>query len=82
MNKIERLITELCPEGVEWKKLKDIFSITRGRVMSKEYLTWTTDGANAGTIFYIHELSLLNSYYEQFVSNKTKMHDECRYILS
>lgn len=38
MNKIERLIAELCPNGVEYQKLKDIFDITRGRVMSKEYL--------------------------------------------
>ena len=85
MNKVEKLIEELCPDGVKYQKLKDIFSITRGRVMSKEYLrdnlgiypvyssqtanngeigkigsydfdgeylTWTTDGANAGTIFY------------------------------
>ena len=70
---------------VEWKKLGDVFSISRGRVISKdylrqfagpypvyssqtesngeigrietydyhgEYLTWTTDGANAGTVFY------------------------------
>jgi type I restriction enzyme S subunit len=85
MNKIEELIQQLCPNGVEWKRLGDIFDITRGRVMSKEYLrdyagdypvyssqtanngeigkiaaydfdgeylTWTTDGANAGTIFH------------------------------
>ena len=85
MNKIEKLIEKFCPEGVELKKLEDLFKISRGRVISKdtlslkkgsypvyssqtardgmigsigtydydgEYLTWTTDGANAGTIFY------------------------------
>lgn len=85
MNKIEKLIEQLCPNGVELKKLEDLFKISRGRVISKdtlrlkkgsypvyssqtardgmigsigtydydgEYLTWTTDGANAGTIFY------------------------------
>lgn len=84
-NKIEKLIAELCPKGVEFKKLGEVCEISRGRVMSKdylkensgefpvfssqtakngeigkiktydfdgEYLTWTTDGANAGTIFY------------------------------
>jgi len=85
MNKIEKLIEELCPEGVEFKRIGEICQINRGRVMSKdylrnnvgeypvyssqtvddgvfgrintydydgEYLTWTTDGANAGSIFY------------------------------
>ncbi len=85
MSKIEELIAEFCPEGVEFTKLEDLFKISRGRVISKdalnlnkgnypvyssqtardgmigsidtydydgEYLTWTTDGANAGTIFY------------------------------
>jgi type I restriction enzyme S subunit len=88
MSKIDELIAQYCPNGVEFKKLKDIFKISRGRVMSKEYLsqnrgeypvyssqtanngqigkistydydgeylTWTTDGANAGTIFYRNE---------------------------
>ena len=88
MNKVEELIRQLCPEGVEYKRLDEIFTISRGRVISKEYLsqnsgkypvyssqtanngqigkiatydyngeylTWTTDGANAGTIFYRNE---------------------------
>src|SRR5574344_346987 len=85
MSKIEELIKEKCPNGVEYKKIEDICKITRGRVMSKmylsenignypvyssqtenngvfgkidtfdfdgEYVQWTTDGANAGSIFY------------------------------
>ena len=85
MNKLERLIVELCPDGVKKLAISEICDITRGRVMSKdyikenagdypvyssqtenngelgrintydfegEYLTWTTDGANAGTVFY------------------------------
>ncbi|MCO4474125.1 putative type-1 restriction enzyme specificity protein MG438 [Streptococcus infantarius subsp. infantarius] len=87
MNEIEKLIAELCPNGVEWKELgdKDVARLSRGKVMSKqfleenkgeypvyssqtanngeigkissfefdgEYITWTTDGANAGTVFY------------------------------
>ena len=85
MSKLEQLIQELCPNGVEYKKLGEICNISRGRVMSKdyiknnigqfpvyssqtenngelgkiatydfdgEYLTWTTDGANAGSVFY------------------------------
>ena len=82
---VERLIAELCLNGVKYKTVGDVATITRGRVMSKdyikenygiypvyssqtenygelgcistydfdgEYLTWTTDGANAGSIFY------------------------------
>lgn len=85
MTKLEQLINELCPDGVEYKRIDELCSITRGRVMSKdyikenegnypvyssqtenngelgkistydfngEYLTWTTDGANAGSVFY------------------------------
>lgn len=85
MSKLEELIRELCPDGVEYKTIGEIANISRGKVMSKdylrenkgeypvyssqtenngmlgaittyaydgEYLTWTTDGANAGTVFY------------------------------
>ena len=85
MQKVSQLIEKLCPNGVEYKKIEELCSITRGRVMSKdyirdnvgdypvyssqtenngelgkittydfegEYVTWTTDGANAGSVFY------------------------------
>ena len=85
MSKLDELIAELCPDGVEYRKIGDIANISRGKVMSKdflkenageypvyssqtenegklgsintymydgEYLTWTTDGANAGTVFF------------------------------
>ena len=85
MSRLEELIQQLCPDGVEYGTVGDVATITRGRVMSKdyikenhgeypvyssqtenfgelgcistydfdgEYLTWTTDGANAGSVFY------------------------------
>ena len=85
MSRLDELIQELCPDGVEYKRIDEICDISRGRVMSKdyiqanqgeypvyssqtendgelgkissfdyegEYLTWTTDGANAGSVFY------------------------------
>jgi len=85
MNRIEKLIAELCPNGVEWRKLGEVCETQRGRVISKEdlkknvgiypvyssqttnngeigkintfdfdgeFVTWTTDGANAGTVFH------------------------------
>lgn len=85
MSKLEELINKLCPNGVEFKTIEEICKITRGRVISKdyirdntgnypvyssqtenngelgkiltydfngEYLTWTTDGVNAGSVFY------------------------------
>ena len=88
MSKIERLLQELCPDGVEYKKIGDLCNISRGVVISKqyikehggvypvyssatfnngeigkidsydydgEYVTWTTDGANAGSVFYRNE---------------------------
>ena len=85
MSKLQDLIQQLCPDGVEYKKLGDVCELSRGKVYSKtyivenageypvyssqtanngelgristfdydgEYLTWTTDGAYAGTIFH------------------------------
>lgn len=85
MSRLDELIKELCPDGVEYKQIGEICEITRGRVISKDYLrenagefpvyssqtsnsgifgfidnydydcesiTWTTDGANAGSVFY------------------------------
>ncbi len=84
MTNIEQLILDLCPNGVEWKTLGEVATLSRGKVYSKEYLrdnageypvyssqtanngelgristydydgkylTWTTDGAYAGTVF-------------------------------
>ena len=78
-------LNRLCPDGVEFVTVGEICDITRGRVLSKDYLrdnfgdypvyssqtanngvfgyintfdydcesvTWTTDGANAGSVFY------------------------------
>lgn len=85
LRRLEKLIEELCPDGVEFARIDELCTINRGRVMSKdyirdnigdypvyssqtenngelgkistydydgEYVTWTTDGANAGSIFY------------------------------
>lgn len=85
MSRLEEMIQELCPDGVEYKTVGVLANISRGRVISKdyiaenageypvyssqtenegelgkistydfegEYLTWITDGANAGSVFY------------------------------
>lgn len=85
MSRIDDLIAKYCPNGVVYKRIEDLMYISRGRVISKdylqehvgdypvyssqtvnegrlgsidtydydgEYLTWTTDGANAGSVFY------------------------------
>lgn len=85
MSKLNELLAELCPDGVQIYLISNVCDIVRGRVISKdyirenegnypvyssqtenngelgristydfegEYLTWTTDGANAGTVFY------------------------------
>ena len=84
MTHIEQMIQDMCPNGVEWKTLGEVATLSRGKVYSKEYLrdnageypvyssqtanngelgristydydgkylTWTTDGAYAGTVF-------------------------------
>ena len=85
MSKYDELLKELCPDGVKYRKISEVCDISRGQVMSKDYisqntgeypvyssqtenngelgkintymydgefLTWTTDGANAGTVFF------------------------------
>lgn len=36
MSKFDDLINKLCPDGVEWKKIREIISYTRGKGLSKE----------------------------------------------
>ena len=88
MNRVDILMKQLCPDGVPFTTLGRICSLSRGRVISKDYLranvgnypvyssqtanqgvfgrintydhdgtyiTWTTDGANAGSVFYHEE---------------------------
>ena len=35
-NKISEMLVRLCPEGVEYKKLKDVANLQRGSVITKE----------------------------------------------
>ena len=84
MSRIQQLIQQYCPDGVEYAPLGNIADLIRGKVISKDYikdnegeypvyssqsandgvlgrintymydgdfLTWTTDGAYAGTVF-------------------------------
>lgn len=112
MSKLDDLINKLCPDGVEWKKIGDIADITRGVVMSKdyinehpgeypvyssqtvnngeigkidtynfegEYLTWTTDGAYAGAVFYRNgKFSVTNVC--GLINIKDKEHISTKYI--
>jgi len=39
MNKIEKLIAELCPDGVEWKKLGEVCIVLRGERLTKKELS-------------------------------------------
>ena len=39
MSELERLIQELCPDGVEYKKLKEVATVERGRRVVREQLS-------------------------------------------
>ena len=64
MSKLDELIKELCPDGVEYFKIKDIFDISRGIVISKqdiidnigEYPVYSSQTENNG------ELGRINTY--------------------
>ena len=38
MGKIEQLIKELCPNGVEYKRIVDICNVLRGKRLTKKEL--------------------------------------------
>ena len=38
MSKIYDLMQKLCPDGVEYRKVGDVANISRGKVMSKDFL--------------------------------------------
>ena len=37
-SKLDELIQQYCPDGVEFKTVADVAIIARGRVMSKDYI--------------------------------------------
>ena len=39
MSKLEQLIHELCPNGVEWRTVGELCNLSRGKVYSKQYLS-------------------------------------------
>lgn len=39
MTKLEELINELCPDGVEYKKIGDVCDILRGKRLTKKELS-------------------------------------------
>ncbi|MDM8541082.1 restriction endonuclease subunit S [Desulfococcaceae bacterium HSG9] len=39
MNKIEQLIEELCPQGVEFKTLGEVIKLKKGKQLNKEFLS-------------------------------------------
>lgn len=116
MNKLKELINKLCPNGVEYKNIQELCKISRGKVMSKdfiksnvgeypvyssqtenngelgkistydfdgEYLTWTTDGANAGSVFYRKgKFSVTNVCGLLEIKNKVMIPKFLYYVLS
>ena len=38
MSRLDKLMVELCPNGVEYRKVENIANVSRGKVMSKDFL--------------------------------------------
>lgn len=38
MSKLEQLINEFCPDGVEYKKLVEVINLEKGKQLNKEQL--------------------------------------------
>ena len=38
MSKLEELIQKLCPDGVEYKRVSDLCNVSRGIVISKQFI--------------------------------------------
>ena len=113
MNRIDKLIKTLCPQGVEYKQLGEVCSLSRGKVISKEYLrnnigvypvyssqtenngilglintfdyegtyiTWTTDGAHAGSIFYHEDKKFNITNVCGLIKNKSNIKLKLKFI--
>ena len=63
MNRIQKLIAELCPDGVEWKKLGEVAEIGTGSSNGNEA---TEDGTEDGKYpffvrsKFVKKITLLN----------------------
>ena len=42
MSKYDELLKELCPNGVKYRKISEVCDISRGQVMSKDYISQNT----------------------------------------
>ncbi len=66
MSKLEEWIADLYPDGVEIKMLGEVCEISRGRVMSKEYLR-----DNAGE-YPVYSSQTTNNSIFGFIDNCVK----------
>ena len=71
MNKIERMLQELCPDGVEYKKLGEIGTFTRGNGLQKKDFTDT----GVGCIHY-------GQIYTYYGTSATRTLTHCSPILA
>lgn len=60
MNKLEELINELCPNGVEYKKIGDVCDILRGKRLTKKELS------DEGKYPVLHGGSSPMGYYNEY----------------
>ena len=40
MNQLNKLIKKLCPNGAEYKTIQELCEITRGKVISKDFIRY------------------------------------------
>ena len=71
MCKVDDLIAQYCPNGVKYIDLGEICTLTRGRVMSKDYLNnniekLSNDFINILTVNNILNISAENSGTERY----------------
>lgn len=68
MSKIDDLINQLCPDGVEYKRLGDVADIVRGKGLSKSVVT---DDGNTNIILYGELYTHYNGHAIYNVCSKT-----------
>lgn len=68
MNKIDKLINELCPDGVEWKELGEVCEIIRGKSLSKSDIGL----GDVPFILYGELYTTYGNYIEKIVSFTAK----------
>ena len=76
MSELEKLIQELCPNGVAHKKLREVATISRGGNFQKK------DYVEAEDTREVIDITVLNAQIEEIVARENVLREEISKIIA